>query len=400
MKPRNLSTFSLSQWPNSQQRLLLDAARFCDQRGAAAWQQWSANHPVETADRGTYALFPAVYENLSQLGYPSQDLAQIRKIYEQTWVRNQLLKHRLKQTLHTLQLASVEAIPLKGMPLALFYHRNLGTRMMSDIDLLVRMEDVPRTYEALRQAGWRTTRTLPDARLFPYLLSDAEPWKHASWQELDLHWQPFNVNCRLEVVEKIWARAVPRRLDELEFKMLDTTDSLILMCYHSRKADTQSTCRWVLDVLALCDSNDPPVQWDCLVQRAIQVGMVLPVRDTLWYLRRELGTAIPQEVVESLERVPVRQHDVRSYRQLARPHCHGSLIKMIATHWWRYRNGSRALGRKAGLFGFMNYLRRYGKYHYQCTASWQVFARLLGLANPSKRAKRHAGSANAASQPV
>src|SRR5205814_5284499 len=80
--------------------------------------------------------------------------------------------------------AGIQAMLLKGVPLALLYYPQPGLRPMADVDLLVRAGEARSALTALRDAAWRVQGELVVRR--GYELSVAAPEGEAA---LDVHWR-------------------------------------------------------------------------------------------------------------------------------------------------------------------------------------------------------------------
>jgi Uncharacterised nucleotidyltransferase len=125
--------------------------------------------------------------------------------------RMQLLAHRLRETTRALAEAGVPVMLLKGAAVGALWDPTFRLRPMSDLDILIRREDVAKASSAVRSAGWEQTSDgrlielladghqhlppffdarLPGARLevhvslfpadHPFALEDAELWRDAS----------------------------------------------------------------------------------------------------------------------------------------------------------------------------------------------------------------------------
>jgi hypothetical protein len=92
--------------------------------------------------------------------------SQLRDIYETVATRNSILLHDLRVAGETLDRAGIEWIPLKGA--ALLSHSiypEIGLRVLSDLDILVRTEESQRAFDKLLSLGYRKmSESEPDAR--------------------------------------------------------------------------------------------------------------------------------------------------------------------------------------------------------------------------------------------
>src|SRR5262249_7172758 len=114
--------------PNETQLLLLKAALLSDDAAIDAWHQWNRSVDIETLDEGSNRLIPLLSYNLERLGLGTDDSARFRGYRRKTWFRNQLSLRTLESTLESFRRIDLDAIVLKGIPLAFLYYPDASTR--------------------------------------------------------------------------------------------------------------------------------------------------------------------------------------------------------------------------------------------------------------------------------
>jgi hypothetical protein len=368
-----------SLWPSDSQRLLLRAALLEGEPAAAAWREWQAHHDDSAHQPASLALLPFLYLKSNDLQLDQPTRARLRAAYFSTWAKNQIVIHGLLETLHHLQQASIDALVLKGVPLLLFYYRDRGARMMADVDLLVRPEDLPRAAHALETAGWRLDKPLPPENIAPIVR--ALSCSHPRHRNLDLHWRPFTIDCPPEPEAQFWRRAEAHTVEGVAMRVPEPTDLLLLMCVHGRKQDSLSICRWVVDATVLIEHAQPPIDWDALLERSRQAGLLPPVRDALTFLRREFGAAVPETALERARSISTSPREMQRYRELVREtRLHRGLWDVIACQWWRYSGARRAAGARPSASGFLDYYLAYKQWEWQLGHKWQVPLRATATA--------------------
>src|SRR3989304_7122244 len=94
-----------------------------------------------------HGIAPLLYNNLKDIQeshlIPREVMAQLRTAYHGNLARNMYLYAELKRILETFSNKGVKVIVLKGAALAKTVYGDIGLRPMSDIDLLVKREDLP-----------------------------------------------------------------------------------------------------------------------------------------------------------------------------------------------------------------------------------------------------------------
>lgn len=123
---------TLLNWPSREQEQLLRMlvavpparAALCD------WLDRTAL-PV---DADTSKLLPAIHLALASAG---AERPLLTAHYRQTWVKNQRIVQGGIEAASLLRAANIPAAFIKGVPLCLFYHEDIGARPMADADLVV-----------------------------------------------------------------------------------------------------------------------------------------------------------------------------------------------------------------------------------------------------------------------
>ena len=122
-----------------------------------------------------------------------------------------------KQLTDGLARRGLDVVPLKGAVLAEAVYGDIGARQSSDIDLLVRLADLPQAVEVAEQLGWREPELLRKAGI-PSLHRELF---HAELPPLELHWRVHWYEdsfaeaalARAELTENGWLW--PRPSDEI-----------------------------------------------------------------------------------------------------------------------------------------------------------------------------------------
>jgi len=106
--------------------------------GVAPLLYWKLKHWLEMGQGAAHAKLPHLVERLAPA-------------YYETLARNTVLLQELERILAAFEKAGIAVIVLKGAALAQTVYEDIGLRPMSDIDLLVRPEDVWRATHLLQR---------------------------------------------------------------------------------------------------------------------------------------------------------------------------------------------------------------------------------------------------------
>lgn len=196
--------------------------------------------------------------------------------------RNLLLIHRFRSIAETL--APLPLAPLKGLHLLdTVYRHDPGSRVLSDLDLLIRPQDTAGALEVLTGLGYRETalsrrtaaqrheRVLTDGEVTVELHTrlGVQPGHRASWDEL---------------------APVPARVHDRDVQVLDAATTLVHLTAHFVKHGPFTVLRWAEDV----------VRWSGMVEdggaaavaRARELGALRPLVAGVRALRRVVGDGL------------------------------------------------------------------------------------------------------------
>jgi hypothetical protein len=257
-----------------------------------------------TAIAYQHGIAPLIYCNL-RLNKPDNSLSKssmdaLKRSYYSNSVRNELLYKELNKILSALQDMGIKVIVLKGAALAEIVYRNRALRPMSDVDLLVRKEDLSwvedklvemayQLYEHHRSREWLKEHYYH----LVFIKNDTTP--------IEIHWhidrpsRPFTID-----IEGMWKRAVPANIAGVEALVLSPEDLLLHLCLHTCKHKLTGGLRPFCDIAATVRHYGPHIDWGQIQARS-QQWRVTPYVYLPLYLAKDLaGAAVPEPVLDAL----------------------------------------------------------------------------------------------------
>lgn len=349
-------------FPNPTQEAFLKAALFKGDEATKAWREWKSRVDINDVDFASFRLLSALYKNLQKNGIDDPELVRLKGVYRFIWVKNH---RRLAAVTFLIKAFEKEGIPLlflKGIPLTVLAYRDVGSRYMEDVDILVPQDQTVRAIKFLRELGWRP--------MLKNLESLDTPWskrfldiqascgfRDDNKVEIDVHWHLMYelVHMDPRINEEFWERAIPFTVHGLQALTLSPEDQLIHICVHGTRWNPYPPFRWVVDAMKLMETW-PDLDWDRVFRQAERMKLVLPVREALGYLKRVFHADIPDSVLKEFAQAPVRSYARKEYKLSAnRPR--KNFIDPLPSLWYRYRRLMEADPGKFGLGGFLIYLK-------------------------------------------
>jgi len=186
-----------------------------------------------------------------------------------------------KSLLCALKAQAVEAIVLKGIYLALRFYKDLGRQPGSDVDILVKREDVFKAKASLNSLGWQEAADiLPDlsadygkSGINSLMFSSQENTVliHLHWHIINSTWPLGSYVKRIDMKE-IWDSAVYGSLDGAAVRELRPEHLVIYLCWHGFNHCFAKPV-YSEDIKAALGYFDRSLDWDYLRLTAKKWGL-------------------------------------------------------------------------------------------------------------------------------
>jgi hypothetical protein len=201
-----------------------------------------------------------------------------------------------------LQARGLEVLPYKGPVLAEALYGNVALRQFSDLDLLIRSDDLRTIKAALAELGYEPGLRLAQAAERDYLKSGYEyTFDGARGRNLlEIKWQilprfyaiGFDVNDFFE-------RAILVTIEGQKLRTLCDQDLMLVLCVHAAK-HAWKQISWLCDIVQLARSH--ALDWVALQAKAENLGVARIVSVTFLLAHKLLGTALPAQLGIEIEK--------------------------------------------------------------------------------------------------
>jgi len=240
---------------------------------------------VIEAEEDTRRCFPAkVWEKLESIGLNALQ-------------RYLLLAKELDSILEAFERRGVLAIPFKGPVLAHTLYPNPAMRLMSDLDIWVRQQDMPDAQKALEQEGYRNLARR-GAGLKQHPFHDVILFKAPV--PVELHWQPTDTTFLPIDTGLVWQRARSIDLDGRQVLTLSLEDNLILLSIHLLR-HYQGALRLLVDISGLLNRYGSQLDWNRVVRSCREWGAGGFVYLALVRVKSLLEAPVPAQVLRELK---------------------------------------------------------------------------------------------------
>ncbi len=249
------------------------------------WQEFTENHSLYKLEAGAARLLPFIYKKLSG-SLTNNEIAEIdllKGIWKKSYFENALQMKNILQVVQLLEKNNIEVVLLKGMANALSLYDDLGSRPMSDIDILINQAHLISVDGILREHGWKC-KDIPNPERIRF--SYASTYRHANGSIVDVHWRPCeNLNADFFDVNDIWELKHTIFMGH-KWATLSPTINLLCTILHGVEWNHLSPVRWVSDALLILNKFPEHINWQKIYNLA-QKYHCLPILATgLQFLTR------------------------------------------------------------------------------------------------------------------
>ncbi|WP_414575297.1 nucleotidyltransferase family protein [Anabaena sp. CCY 9402-a] len=248
-----------------------------------------------------HGTIPLLYQSLKTVGkeaIPKIVLTQLQNHYHTNASRNLFLSHELLNILKLFEAHKIRAIPFKGLVLAISIYGNLAMRQFSDLDILVRQQDIVKAQELLIAQKYQ-------------LEADYYGWQqtfvHSQKPEIvvDLHCEltplsyfPF----KLPDFETLWQRSSPLTLKGESIIKFSCDDLLIILAVQVARGvnEGRESLAQICDLAELLRIQQR-FDWEQLLQKVNSLELKRPFFISLLIVNTLLNTPLPDQVKQAIQ---------------------------------------------------------------------------------------------------
>lgn len=258
---------------------------------------------------------PIVFLRLNEIknhfpDVPSGISEDLRNDYYLNAARNILIFEELEEVLNAFKESGPPVIVLKGAALASTVYKNLALRPMTDVDLLVKKENLLLADERLKALGYRPSDRSADDMNFSssYLTSLDYHNSSRNSSSFHVHWHFVNSTVPNESyihyvkMENIWRDAGKADIAGVETLVMAPHHLIIHLSEHAlRVSHSASKFSYFCDINEAVDFFGSSLDWNELVAESRRFHLDRMVYLSLFFSFRLLGTDVPDIVFKALK---------------------------------------------------------------------------------------------------
>ena len=238
---------------------------------------------------------------------PEKFMGGLRRDYLSTAARNTLIYSEFKKVAESFKDKEIDVIVMKGAALAELIYQDIGLRSMSDVDLLIRKEDIKRANDVLEDMGYYAVDLSRFDGSDSYLTTCDYRSENPLHPSFHVHWHIVNSSIPAPYsskinMDEIWREAVQVKIADVRVLSMSPHHFLIHLCEHAMRV-THSAAKliYLLDVAALVSRYKDTLDWHKVMETSKDYGLDRFVYNILSLTRLNMGLDIPEWVLERLK---------------------------------------------------------------------------------------------------
>ncbi|NOX57653.1 MAG: nucleotidyltransferase family protein [Planctomycetes bacterium] len=257
--------------------------------------------------------------------------------------RNLHLQHHFGQLATCFAQAGVEIMVLKGMALNHLLYDRLDLRPMTDVDLLLRPEDVTKAMRVLEQAGCIAGEPLVRDDFFPRFYYERE-FRPADAPDVkfDVHARLFRPwRYRTVPADALWADARRLTMGDATITIPSHEGMLLHLCVHAACHGT-TRMLWLLDIHRYILRFRHCIRWSTFIHLAREWQVTWPSLVALREVDHLFGPTTPDWVSRQLQAVQANWADRLALWQAPRDDRHPVarlMVDAVTGGAWREQLG-------------------------------------------------------------
>ncbi|MCP3903371.1 MAG: SET domain-containing protein-lysine N-methyltransferase [Planctomycetes bacterium] len=251
-------------------------------------------------------------------------------------LRNVQIMHLLERVARHCNDAGIPVMALKGAALNLTVYERPTERPMSDLDLLVRVDDLERVHALFEKLGFLRSPSQFREDFFPRFYYEIQYTAGSvSPVSIDLHVRPFRLvrHSRFVPDAAFWERSGPIPIGRTTVRIPGAEEMLIHLAAHSA-IHGNTHAKWAEDIRRW--TSQARVDWDRFLALADRWRLTHAVRRGL----DAAGSPIPDDVADRLRRMHVGWRDRLALWHAPRDREHltaSALVVLLTTPGIRFK---------------------------------------------------------------
>jgi hypothetical protein len=225
---------------------------------------------------------------------PKQHFLEFKEAYYKTLSKNIILYDSFKQLIQVFTDNNISVIVLKGMFLAEKLYKDIGLRQISDIDLLLKYNDIEKAGNLLMELGFENLNLK--------LKRDFYKNKHFIFLKkgviIELHQHVFHYTEKFNIdINKYWSQAKPQLINGVNAFVLSDIDMVQQLCIHLyiHLREGKFSLISFYDIIFFIQSLNNNFKWSLLFENSKQDNCLKEISIILLIIDKFIGSFLTED---------------------------------------------------------------------------------------------------------
>jgi len=257
-----------------------------------------------------HGILPLVYKTLKNLHTNHEILSAFKQQYLIIAQRNMLMSAELIKILNLLRENAIEALAFKGPALSQMAYGDITLRQYTDLDVLVRKEDIYKIDTLLKERGYERVLEMTPTQEKVYMKNahDLGLYHPKSGVHFEMHWSLMSEDYPMQIdLGTIWENPQTTKINEKEIRTFPSEELLVYLCIHGSK-HLWERIEWIKDIDLMIRQkgiDDKEIDWDRVIEEAGETGFEKMVYLGLSLTARLFSTPLPQNITQHISKLKV-----------------------------------------------------------------------------------------------
>lgn len=265
-------------------------------------KDWQKLYQILTRTQTALFFYKNLLDTNRKNDVPLFFIKKLKKEYVKNCIRNAKKRHDYIILKTALESKGVKIIPLKGIYLNQFVYKDSGVRPMSDIDVLLKKEDIEKVKEIILSIGWDVKVAVYKSRSLEKISKDTHHHLNAITTGITIIEPHLGIHSLLNAynvnINDYWNRSITVGETTFVSSYLNKTDFLQHLCLHafSDLKNSVLKLRNFVDIIEFVKKNNNEIDWELLLKTSYKYKCLIEVRHVLKICIKYFNLQIDHEI--------------------------------------------------------------------------------------------------------
>ena len=246
-------------------------------------------------------ILPFLYYNINKLAFqnliPADIFLNMKNYYYSNLKRNVLIEKEIYPLLKTMNSRDIAIIPFKGFALIQTLYHDPALRIMADIDILIKKQDLEKVRTIFMESGYIEGQGHNEPNVNVFLKQSLSNMPII----IEIHDaivppRPYRLN-----LPDLWNRAQEKIAYNEKISCLSQEDTFLSLALHLRRHTRRLILKFIVDMAELLNKEGEKLDWHYIIESAKNNHIVNTVYCSIYLAKELLDASVPIDILNNLK---------------------------------------------------------------------------------------------------